>query len=153
MSARSGVLWLHERISGRPMIPLRKDTATRGIKIPAIQDIDAVTLATRDMSRAVKFYLALGFALNDGGEYASFTSFHAGAARLNLVLSDSSRLWNGWGRVIFHVDDVDAMYALVLDHGLRPDCPPLDAAWGERYFHLRDADGHELSFAKRISGK
>jgi uncharacterized glyoxalase superfamily protein PhnB len=28
---------------------------------------------------------------------------------------------------------------------------PTDAPWGERYFHLRDPDGHELSFAKLVS--
>ena len=27
---------------------------------------------------------------------------------------------------------------------------PRDAAWGERYFHLHDPDGHELSFAQPI---
>jgi uncharacterized glyoxalase superfamily protein PhnB len=25
---------------------------------------------------------------------------------------------------------------------------PRDAPWGERYFHMRDPDGHELSFAR-----
>jgi uncharacterized glyoxalase superfamily protein PhnB len=28
--------------------------------------------------------------------------------------------------------------------------PPADAPWGERYFQLRDRDGHELSFARRL---
>jgi uncharacterized glyoxalase superfamily protein PhnB len=28
---------------------------------------------------------------------------------------------------------------------------PTDAPWGERYFHLRDPDGHELSFAKLLT--
>jgi uncharacterized glyoxalase superfamily protein PhnB len=27
---------------------------------------------------------------------------------------------------------------------------PSDAPWGERYFHIRDPDGHELSFARRL---
>jgi uncharacterized glyoxalase superfamily protein PhnB len=27
---------------------------------------------------------------------------------------------------------------------------PRDAEWGERYFHLTDPDGHELSFARPI---
>jgi hypothetical protein len=27
---------------------------------------------------------------------------------------------------------------------------PRDAAWGERYFHLHDPDGQELSFAQPI---
>jgi hypothetical protein len=27
---------------------------------------------------------------------------------------------------------------------------PRDASWGERYFHMLDSDGHELSFARPI---
>jgi catechol 2,3-dioxygenase-like lactoylglutathione lyase family enzyme len=57
-------------------------------------------------------------------------------------------------RVIFYVDDVDAMYAHVLTQGFVPEAPPRDAAWGERYFHLSDPDGHLLSFARppRLGG-
>jgi hypothetical protein len=28
---------------------------------------------------------------------------------------------------------------------------PRDAEWGERYFHLHDPDGHELSFAQPVA--
>ncbi len=34
---------------------------------------------------------------------------------------------------------------------LDPDTTPEDADWGERYFHLTDPDGHEISFAKPLS--
>jgi hypothetical protein len=34
---------------------------------------------------------------------------------------------------------------------LDPDTTPADAEWGERYFHLTDPDGHEISFAKPLS--
>jgi len=27
---------------------------------------------------------------------------------------------------------------------------PQDASWGERYFHMLDPDGHELSFARPL---
>jgi len=27
---------------------------------------------------------------------------------------------------------------------------PRDAAWGERFFHVTDPDGHELSFAEPL---
>jgi uncharacterized glyoxalase superfamily protein PhnB len=27
---------------------------------------------------------------------------------------------------------------------------PSDAPWGERYFHVTDPDGHELSFARPL---
>ena len=56
----------------------------------------------------------------------------------------------GATRVIFHVDDVDALYAVVLAGGFAPEAPPRDASWGERYFHLTDPDGHALSFAKPL---
>jgi uncharacterized glyoxalase superfamily protein PhnB len=46
---------------------------------------------------------------------------------------------------------VDALYRVVLDHGLVPEAAPADAPWGERYFHITDPDGHELSFAKPIA--
>jgi uncharacterized glyoxalase superfamily protein PhnB len=42
------------------------------------------------------------------------------------------------------------MYERVLAHGYAPEMEPADAPWGERYFHLRDPDGHELSFAKLL---
>jgi len=69
------------------------------------------------MSRAVRFYRALGFALRYGGEHASFTSFQAGASYLNLVEAPPERRWS-W--------------------------------WGERYFHIIDPDGHEISLAKPL---
>jgi catechol 2,3-dioxygenase-like lactoylglutathione lyase family enzyme len=116
-----------------------------------VESISAVTLATHDMARAVRFYGALGFALRYGGEAASFSSFSAGNAYLNLIVDDGGRAWSWWGRVIFHVSDVDALHRLALERGLRPDAPPCDASWGERYFHIRDPDGHELSFATPLA--
>ena len=40
-----------------------------------IESISAITLATHDMSRAVRFYRILGFEIIHGGEDAAFTSF------------------------------------------------------------------------------
>ena len=115
-----------------------------------IQAISAVTLATRDMGRAVRFYGALGFQLRYGGEDADFTSFVAGTGFLNLIAQPPERTWGWWGRVIVHVADVDAMYAQAIGLGLQPHAPPRDAEWGERYFHISDPDGHELSFARYL---
>ena len=106
-----------------------------------------MTLATTNMALAVRFYEALGFVLNYGGEGASLTSFEAGPGYLNLTTEAPDRQPAFWGRVILHVDDVDAVYAHALDLGLRPDTSPSDASWGERYFHITDPDGHQLSFA------
>jgi len=112
-----------------------------------IESISAVTLATRDMRRAVRFYRMLGFQSVYGGEDAAFTSFRAGPNFLNLIAQPAERHWSWWGRLIFYESDVDALYARVLAAGCRPDAAPRDAEWGERFFHLTDPDGHELSFA------
>lgn len=115
-----------------------------------IEGISAVTFATHDMARAVRFYRDLGFALKYGGEAADFTSFHAGPGFVNLTAQPAETRWSWWGRTIFHVDDVDAQFARALAAGHDPDTPPRDAPWGERYFHITDPDGHELSFARPL---
>jgi catechol 2,3-dioxygenase-like lactoylglutathione lyase family enzyme len=113
--------------------------------------ISAVTLATHDMARAVAFYQALGFVLKFGGPDARFTSFHVGTGYLNLLLMPAERTWSWWGRAIFYVDDVDGQYARACSAGVMPEFAPRDAPWGERYFHVVDPDGHELSFARPLS--
>ncbi len=127
---------------------MKKDKENAGAG-PAsrIETISAVTLATHDMERAVKFYRSLGFTLRYGGEHASFTSFFAGSSYLNLVHQPETRRWSWWGRVIFYVSDVDALHEHAVAKALRPESAPCDAAWGERYFHVTDPDGHEISFA------
>lgn len=112
-----------------------------------LQSISAITLATHDMRRAVAFYRALGFELAFGGEAASFTSFHVGQGHLNLIAQPMERQWSWWGRAIFYDSDVDGLHARALAAGLSPQAPPRDAPWGERFFHITDPDGHELSFA------
>lgn len=115
-----------------------------------IESISAVTLATHDMTHTTKFYRALGFDLIRGGDGAAFTSFRVGKGYLNLVAQPPDRLWCWWGRVIFHVSDVDAVYANAIAQGYAPDTAPRDAEWGERFFHITDPDGHELSFARPL---
>lgn len=118
---------------------------------PRIAGISAVTLATHDMARSVAFYGALGFERRYGGPRESFTSFRVGHGYLNLVLAASETRWSWWGRVIFYVDDVDGQHERARAAGLMPDFSPRDASWGERYFHITDPDGHELSFARPIA--
>jgi catechol 2,3-dioxygenase-like lactoylglutathione lyase family enzyme len=115
-----------------------------------IEHLSAVTLTTADMAASVRFYLALGFSLRYGGESASFTSFTVGSSYLNLALRPGFAPRPDWGRAIFYVSDVDAVYARALGQGLRPSTAPRDAEWGERYFHISDPDGHELSFARPL---
>jgi len=110
-----------------------------------ITALSAITLATRDMDAAVRFYRLCGFELLYGGESASFTSFRAGDSFLNLIAEPAEVSW--WGRAIFYDSDVDALYARLVAAGYSPQGPPRDASWGERFFHVTDPDGHEISFA------
>lgn len=117
-----------------------------------VRGISAVTLLTADMRTAVEFYEALGFRLLYGGGPAPFTSFAAGTGYLNLQLGSEGAVDRPiWGRVVIYVDDVDAMHRRAVAAGFRPEAPPADAPWGERYFHIRDPDGHELSFARPLT--
>jgi catechol 2,3-dioxygenase-like lactoylglutathione lyase family enzyme len=117
-----------------------------------VRHISAVTLAVRDMARAVDFYGAkVGLEVLYGGATASFTSFRVGDGYLNLLLVLPRKDgWTWWGRVIFYVDDVDALYQRLVDVGVTPSTLPEDAPWGERYFHVNDPDGHEVSFARPL---
>jgi catechol 2,3-dioxygenase-like lactoylglutathione lyase family enzyme len=114
------------------------------------ETISAITLATHDMARAIAFYRALGFVVKFGGPEAAFTSFQIGAGHLNLTRVGPEIQWTWWGRVIIYVADVDATYTQARVGGLEPEFAPRDASWGERYFHIVDPDGHELSFARPL---
>ena len=116
----------------------------------SIESISAVTLLVRDMERAVGFYGSIGFERQYGGGEADFTCFRVGDGYLNLMHRPDFRPGH-WGRVIFYVDDVDALYSLIVEKGLALQAPPRDAPWGERFFHLTDPDGHELSFARPLT--
>lgn len=99
-----------------------------------VDSISAITLATHDMARAVRFYRDLGFEMAYGGDVAAFTSFRVGSGHLNLIAQPADRRWSWWGRVIFYVADVDGLYAQAVAAGLRPQAPPRDAEWGGALF-------------------
>ena len=118
-----------------------------------VEQLNAVTLVTPDMARSVAFYDDLGFVRLFGGADQPFSSYRVGAGFLNLQLDEA---WTPpevpWGRPIFWVTDVDALHGRAVAAGHRPEAEPADAPWGERYFHLRDPAGHELSFARPLQG-
>jgi catechol 2,3-dioxygenase-like lactoylglutathione lyase family enzyme len=117
-----------------------------------VESLSAVTLVTPDMAASVAFYEALGLRMLYGGPEAPFTSFRVGSGFLNLGLRrDRPATPADWGRIVFWVDDVDAMYRRAVAAGYRPVSAPADASWGERYFHIHDPAGHELSFARPLT--
>ena len=113
-----------------------------------IQRISAVTLAVRDMARSIEFYRKLGFELLYGGKRAAFSSLKVSKTFVNLSTTQGyEHRW--WGRVIFRVDDVDAYHRALQAQGLMFESPQ-NAPWGERFFHVTDPDGHEISFAELV---
>lgn len=118
-----------------------------------IQSLSAVTLTVSDLARSLRFYELLGFAHKPGPRIAGFASFvlggDGGESYLNLLEGPHDAV-AGWGRVILYVSSVDAFYQQAVAAGFSPEFAPQDAPWGERYFHLRDPDGHELSFAQPL---
>jgi catechol 2,3-dioxygenase-like lactoylglutathione lyase family enzyme len=112
-----------------------------------IEKISAVTLKVSNMTVAVRFYRdVLGMEIIYGGEDDCFSSLHTKDEKGPILNLEQGRSKTGWGRLIFYVADVDAIWVYLQEKGFHPESPQ-DASWGERYFHMPDPDGHELSFA------
>ena len=115
-----------------------------------IERISAVTLKVASMRNSVRFYRdVLGMEIISGGEDDCFSSFRKKDGQGPILNLEPGRSVTGWGRLIFYVADVDAIWAYLREKGFHPESPQ-DASWGERYFHMPDPDGHELSFARPL---
>jgi len=115
-----------------------------------IERISAVTLKVASMTNSVRFYRdVLGMQIIYGGEDDCFSSFRTKEGKGPILNLEQGRSVTDWGRLIFYVADVDAIWAYLREKGFHPESPQ-DAPWGERYFHMPDPDGHELSFARPL---
>ena len=143
-----------------------------------IHKISAVTLIIENMERSCRFYSQIpGFKLVYGSSDDIFTTFEIGEEEheskmcLNLELRINHNREppnhitandNGWrrkhfGRIIFHTEDVDKLYSYFKNNDsisslISFENEPTNAAWGERYFHIIEPDGYQLSFAEPIAG-
>jgi catechol 2,3-dioxygenase-like lactoylglutathione lyase family enzyme len=131
--------------------------------------ISAVTLIIKNMKRSCNFYSKIpGFRLAYGGSSNdSFTTFEIGGDMpkmyLNLELATNHKSKNDisakyFGRVIFHTDNVDKLYSYFkgneeISKVILFENEPTDAPWGERYFHIFEPDGYQLSFAEPLKEK
>ena len=132
-----------------------------------VYQISAVTLIVKNMEKSCNFYSRIpGLRLMHGGTTAdSFSTFEVGKnsdTYLNLELrnndASSDEDWKqarDFGRIIFHTEDVDKLYSYLQNDAnfsklVSFENEPTDASWGERFFHIQDPDGYQLSFAKPI---
>ena len=115
-----------------------------------IEKISAVTLKVASMRNSVRFYGdVLGMEIIYGGEDGCFSSLRTKDVKDPILNLEQGGPVAHWGRMIFYVADVNAFWAYLRGKGFTPETPR-DASWGERYFHMSDPDGHELSFARPI---
>jgi catechol 2,3-dioxygenase-like lactoylglutathione lyase family enzyme len=134
--------------------------------------ISAVTLIVENMEKSCNFYSQIpGFKVVYGGSSEdTFTTFEIGEPitkmYLNLELSIANSNHSGsdrkrrrhFGRIIFHTEDVDKLYSyfkgnMNISNLISFENEPTNAAWGERFFHIREPDGYQLSFAEPIRDK
>lgn len=121
-------------------------------------ELNAVTLRTANMAASVAFYRTLGCTVVFGGADAGFTSLAiddfapgSGHTFINLTTERNGAEPAGfWGRFIIFVDDPDAHYRRLIEAGHSPLMAPSNAPWRERYFHVLDPDGHEVSLARPL---
>src|SRR5207245_5266533 len=115
-----------------------------------VEKISALTFRVSNMKVSVQFYRdVLGMELLYGGETAGFSSLRAKYPESAILNLEEANTVTQWGRLIFYVADVDAVWRHLKERGFDPP-QPQNASWGERYFHILDPDGHELSFACRL---
>jgi hypothetical protein len=60
-----------------------------------------------------------------------------------------------FGRIIFHTENVDRLYSYMkhdeyISKSIVFENEPTNASWGERFFHIREPDGYQLSFAQPL---
>ena len=124
-----------------------------------VTKISAITLRISDMKKSVDFYSKIpNFKIVYGGSDSQFTSFlidDASKSYLNLRINEVAAEATHWSRIIFYVDDVDELFDYMENDEIisslgNLESKPVDAAWGERFFHVLDPDGYKLSFATPI---
>jgi len=142
--------------------------------------ISAITLKVKDMEKSCTLYSKIpGFSLTYGGKPSDrFTTFEIGKGSktttyLNLELiekeeeKDSSDFYKksnlgrkmkgseDFGRIIFHSENVDKLYSYLkqdeyISKSVVFESEPTNAPWGERFFHIREPNGYQLSFAQPL---
>ena len=85
-----------------------------------VEKISAVTFRVSNMEASVHFYRdALGMEVLYGGEDSGFSSLRASDAESAILNLEVGELVTRWGRLIFHVADVDASWRHLTDLGFR----------------------------------
>ncbi len=84
----------------------------------------------------------------DYGDPPTFGAVGSGPVEVFLCQDDQGGRGEHGTWMSVWVDDVDAVYAVALAHGLDVPMPPTDEPWGVREMHLRNPDGHMFRISR-----
>src|SRR5688500_12163236 len=138
--------------------------------------ISAITLIVKDMAKSGALFSKItGFRLTCGVKlYDRFSLFEIMKANnatyfnIELIEADEGGSANymnpnigktrdneNFGRIIFHTDNVDKLYSYMeydeyVSKSVMFENEPTNAPWGERFFHIREPNGYQLSFAQPL---
>ena len=91
---------------------------------PTIEKISAVTFRVVNMTQSVGLYRdVLGMQLLDCREGTGFCSLSARDAHTAILNLEHGKPATRWGRLIFYVTDVDALWNHLKDRGFDPEIP------------------------------
>src|SRR5258708_13862317 len=107
--------------------------------------MSADSMRDAEVMKSVGFYRDdVGMELLYGGEDAGFSSLRAKDAQSAILNLEQGDTVTRWGRLVFHVTNVDALWIQLSESAFDPDIPQ-DASWAEHYFHMPAPDCHHLS--------
>ncbi|MFI5659121.1 VOC family protein [Streptomyces sp. NPDC051684] len=118
--------------------------------------MDAIGVATTDLSASLAFYRRLGLTFPEGAEQLPHVEAElAGGIRLMFDPVPGAGE-HGRGRVAlaFHCGDaagVDAAYEELTGAGAHGEAKPWDAPWGQRYAVVLDPDGNQVDLFAPLS--
>ena len=89
-----------------------------------VERISAITLRVENMRASVRFYRdMLDLEITYGGEEAYFSSLRTKDSKNPILNLEQGKPATEWGRVIFYVVDVDALWAYLRERGFDPERP------------------------------
>jgi uncharacterized glyoxalase superfamily protein PhnB len=127
--------------------------------------LEAFGIVVSDMARSVAFYRKLGLEFAEGAENEPHVEVElGGGVRYMLDTEDVMRAFDPeWQRPTgghavggaFHCEspeEVDLVYAELLEAGATAHKEPWDAFWGHRYAQLKDPDGTVIDLYAPLPG-
>jgi catechol 2,3-dioxygenase-like lactoylglutathione lyase family enzyme len=89
-----------------------------------VERISALTFRVANMAESVRFYRdVLGMEIIYGGEGEFFSSLRAKDVPYPILNLEQGEPVTRWGRLIFHVADVDACWTYLRRKGFHPENP------------------------------